>query len=150
MKRTIGMVLLFAVTLAFFGCSDSVLNSLPDYESRAFYTTDGIQDYTDYGKYTYRSVTAQDLEDSGYFSPLTDSDIEEILLYIEDFEVCVSSVGGELEKYYDFDKALVSKGDYFYFKTKPIDDKPEGKFADYTLYYFHIQTQTLYYFHNNV
>ncbi len=131
----------------------SVLVSLPDCESKEFYTSGGFQDYTDYAKYFYDSITVEDLESSEYFTVTTDEDVEEILLHIDDFEGWVEAVGGELKENYDFDRSIVTVGDYFCIETK--DGEPIGqgfyeKFDNYSVYYFDVDAQILYYFHNNI
>ena len=131
----------------------SVIASLPDYESKEFYTSGGFQDYTDYAKYTYDNITLQDLESSKFFTITTADDVEEILLHIKDFERWVEACGGKLKENYDFDKTIVSEGDFFYIETKdgePIGQGTYGKFDNYTVYYFDIETQIMYYFHNNI
>ena len=154
-KKIVLIILTFVLALGLFGCfyTDPVIDSLPDYESKVFYTSGGFQDYTDYAKYTYESITAQDFNDSKYFNAATTEDVEEILLHIENFEGWVDTVGGDLKENYDFDKILVSEGDFFYIKTKsgePIGQGTYGKFDNYTVYYFDIDTQILYYFHNSI
>lgn len=151
----LGFVLL--LTSIFFGFlyfqQESVIASLPDYESKEFYTIDGFQDYTDYAKYTYDNISIHDLESSEYFSIVTSDDVEEILLYIDDFEGWVEACGGELKENYDFDKYIVSEGDFFYIETKegePIGQRTYRKFENYDVYYFDVDAQILYYFHNNI
>ena len=111
------------------------------------------QCYTDYSKYSYDSITAQDIEASRYFTAATEEDVEEILLYIENFEAWVEAVGGELKDNYDFDKTNVSEGDFFYIETKygePIGERTYGKFENYTVFYFDVDAQVFYYFYNNI
>lgn len=155
MKKFGLLVLILILLFGFCGCSyfDSPLSTLPNYKTKVFYTSGGFQDFTDYAKYTYESVTAQDLEGSKYFTETTADDVEEILLHIDDFEGWVEAVGKELEDNYDFDKSIVSEGDFFYIETKdgePIGQGTYGKFDNYSVYYFDIDTQILYYFHNNI
>ena len=145
------------LSMIFFGFlyshQKSVIASLPDYESKELYTNDGFQDYTDYAKYTYDNISIQDLESSEYFTITTADDVEEILLYIDDFEGWVEACGGELQENYDFDKSIVSEGDYFCIETKegePIGQRTYRKFENYDVYYFDFDTQILYYFHNNI
>ena len=152
---TLGVVLL--LTSIFFGFlyfqQESVIASLPDYESREFYTNDGFQDYTDYAKYIYDNITIQDLESSEYFTITTADDVVDILLYIDDFEGCVEVCDGELYENYDFDKTIITVGDYFYIDTKegePIGQRTYRKFEYYDVYYFDVDAQILYYFHNNI
>lgn len=145
------------VSMMFFGFlyshQKSVISSLPDYESREFYTSGGFQDYTDYAKYFYDSITAQDLESSEHFTVTTDEDVEEILLHIDDFERAVAVTAEELRENYDFDRSIVTEGDYFCIETKfgePIGQGFYEKFHNYSVYYFDIDAQIMYYFHHNI
>lgn len=145
------------VSMMFFGFlyshQKSVISSLPDYESREFYTSGGFQDYTDYAKYFYDSITAQDLESSEHFTVTTDEDVEEILLHIDDFERAVAVTAEELKENYDFDRSIVTEGDYFCIETKfgePIGQGFYEKFHNYSVCYFDIDAQIMYYFHHNI
>ncbi len=154
-KKLVLFILTILLSLGLCGCSyrDWVAASLPEYNSKVFYTSGGWQDYTDYAKYSYDSITAQDIEASRYFTAATEEDVEEILLYIENFEAWVEAVGGELKDNYDFDKTNVSEGDFFYIETKygePIGERTYGKFENYTVFYFDVDAQVLYYFYNNI
>ncbi len=155
MKKLELSVLILILLFSFFGCSyfDSPLSALPDCKTKVFYTSGGFQDFTDYAKYTYESVTARDLEGTKYFIETTADDVEEISLHIDDFEGWVEACGGELKENYDFDKSIVSEGDFFYIETKdgePIGQGTYGKFDNYSVYYFDVDAQILYYFHNNI
>lgn len=154
-KKLVLFLLTISLLLGLCGCSyqDWVAGSLPKYNSKVFYTSGGWQDYTDYAKYYYDSVTAKDIEASIYFTEATAEDVEEILLHIENFEARVEAIGGELKDNYDFDKTVVSEGDFFYIKTKygePIGEGTYGKFDDYTVFYFDVDAQILYYFYSNI
>lgn len=155
MKKLLSLLLALSVLLGLCGCSyqDPVIKSLPKYNSKFFYTSGGFQDYTDYAKYCYESITVQNLEESGYFTATTAEDVDEVLLYIENFEHWVETIGEELKDNYDFDKSVVSEGDFLYIVTKdgePIGQGTYGKFDDYSVYYFDLDAQILYYFHNNI
>ena len=150
-------LLLLTLTLSFLICacsySDPVIEDLPAYARKSFYTSGGFQDFTDYAKYNYDSITTEDIESSNYLRAVTVDDVDEILLHIDNFEKWVETVGGELQENYDFDKSVVSDGDYFYIKTKagmPIGQGTYGKYDSYTVYYFDLDTLILYYFHNNI
>lgn len=145
------------VSMMFFGFlyshQKSVIASLPDYENKVFYTSGGFQDYTDYAKYIYDNITIQDLKSSEYFTITTADDVEKILLHIDNFEGWVEACGGELKENYDFDKSVVSEGDFFYIETKegePIGQRTYRKFENYDVYYFDVDAQILYYFHNDI
>lgn len=128
---------------------DPVLASLPKFESSKIYTYGVFQDYTDYGKYTYADVTEAQLKSGGYLKKLYASDISELVSYIENFEQWVSIIeqDSELVQNYDFDTETITPGDWCYMQTKGISS---GKFDYYSIYLFDIETQTLFYFHNNI
>lgn len=155
MKR-VRYVLLFSLILSIMtGCSagDDLLSALPGYSSSEYYTTGGFQDYTDYAKYTYDSLSQEDIIATGYFVTMTEADIPNILSYIENFEGWVEIVGGEVEENYDFDKSILSEGDFFYIKTKegePIGQSTYGKFDNYSIYFLDVESSVLYYFHSNI
>ncbi len=145
------------LSMMFFGFlyshQNSVISSLPDYESNEFYTNGAFQDYTDYAKYIYDNIIIQDLESSEYLTIITADDVENIILFIEDFEGWVEACGGELKENYDFDKTIITDGDFFYIDTKEgesIGQGTYGKFDNYSVYYFDVDAQILYYFHNNI
>jgi hypothetical protein len=53
---------------------------------------------------------------------------------------------------YDFDRSLIDNDDYLYVETEWFDPSDDGNavFASYDVYFFDVQTNTLYYFHNNI
>ena len=62
-------------------------------------------------------------------------------------------ISQEREKEYDFDINLITEGDYVKIKTKEgkkIGNSKYGKFDDYSVYFFDVETLTLYYIHNNI
>lgn len=151
MKKFLLFILTVTLLQLFSACTytDPVIASLPEYQSEVFYTSGGFQDSTDYAKYIYGSVTTQQLVFSEYFCKVNADDVEEILLHIQNFEEWIKVVGGELQENYDFDHAILSVGDYFYLRTKAGEAIGDGVY-DYTIYYFDVDTLTLYYFHNNI
>ena len=154
-KICIILAVLFAI-LSLSACSvtkDEVVSALPKYDSMEAYSSGDFQDFTDYMKYSYHSVDESTLTETGYFKKLSDADADDIREYIDDFEQWVETCGGELSKKYDFDRSIISAGDHFYLITKegqPIGDGAYGRFDDYSLYYFDMDAQMLYYFHNNI
>lgn len=136
-------VLLFAWL---FTPQDPVLDSLPDYTDKEYYTCGGFQDYTDYAKYTYRSTEAE-FTQNPYFLQVTEENIPKIRSYIVDFQEWVLCEDFPAEAY-DFDPSMVKEGDYFYILNKY--DDPDKEFDNYNVYYFCLETQILYYFHNNI
>lgn len=160
MKKLCGLLLVVSLSFCFGGCAfyvpykDPVLDALPPYKDRVFYSSDGFQDFAEYAKYTYEAIDDKTLSQTGYFKPCTDEDTEEILEYIDHFELWVETLGEELEENYDFDKTMISTDDYFYLESKydqsGDDETYYNKFESYRVYYFDIDGQTLYYFHNKL
>lgn len=126
---------------------DSILASLPSYETKEFYSCNGFQDTTDYAKYTYR-VSESAFTHSPYFRRVTKEDIPKILSYIEDFENWTQICSDFPLESYDFDISTVAEGDYFYILNRYED--PGEEYWNYNIYYFDLETQVLYYFHNNI
>lgn len=163
LRKTIIVVLILIVILCIVmvGCEilyqDPVIQSLPSYESEAFYSSGGFQDFTDYGIYDYSNMNLEKLQDNQYFEPV-DAQLSDVLSYIENFEGCIevhrnSEPDNELSTNYHFDKTVIDEQDYFYLETKegtPIGNTTYRKFDNYTLYLFDVQTKTLYYFHSNI
>lgn len=135
------------------GCSfPPVLRRLPDYESGELHSCIGGQDSTDYGKYVFSEVTAQQLQITGYFQKVTAADLDVLRQYVEDFEQWVEICSCEncdcgLTECYDFSTTFLETGDYFGLEC----DEIRGSFlGDYTIHYFDMDTQTLYYLRSNI
>ena len=127
-----------------------VLATLPEYKDSERYISDGFQDYTNYHKYYYDNSekVKKKLENSIYFKPVSDEDFAEITAYFNNFEGWLQWV--DFEDKYDFDMKLVDKNDFWYVKSKYAQESEDEKFYDYDLYFFDIQSMTLYYIHNNI
>jgi len=145
----LAMVLIGSVWLLslLFAPKDSILASLPDYESREYYTSGGFQDFTDYGKYTYR-IYETELMANPYFQQVTEEDLPKIHSYLDDFENWVAISSDFPQDAYDFDRSQVQPGDYCYILNRY--EEPEKKFWHYDLYYFDLDAGILYYFHSNI
>ena len=126
---------------------DIILESLPKYSEKEYYSSGGFQDTTDYAKYTYH-ISEEDLQNNEYLLPVESTDVPQIIAYIEDFEELVSVSHDFPSESYDFDKAIVSAGDYFYVSNRYQES--EKAFWNYDLYYFDLETLTLYFFHSNI
>lgn len=155
MKRFLCLPLLLFLC----GCtySDPVIEALPPCEEKVIYTEGEFQDYTDFAIYTFSLPTAAALERSELFAPV-EGRTEDILSYIENFEGWVeeykeNDTESALAENYAFDKAIIDEHDYFYVKTKegePFGSRVYGKFDNYSLCFFDVDTNTLYYFHSNM
>lgn len=151
MKKLAAALFSLVLVVSLAGCSipkDNVLDSLGKYESKQFFTSGGFQDFTDYAKYCFDSV---DFSDNSYFQIITESSRENLEAHIDDFENWVQAVrdtdaDNEVVVNYDFDRSVISDSDYIYIYDDP--DYPE--FGNYNVYYFDVETNILYYFHNNI
>lgn len=132
---------------SFFAPKDSILASLPEYEAKEFYSCNGFQDHTDYAKYTYQ-VSESVFTHSSYFRKVNEADIPKVFGYIENFEGWVESCSDFPGESYDFDPSLIEMGDYFYILNRY--EEPGKEFWNYNVYYFDLESQILYYFHNNI
>lgn len=124
--------------------ANPVLKELPIYRSKEFYSSGFWMDYTDYAKFSYKNVAEEKIESSEYFSRTTEEDVALILDCIENFENWVEQSDEELKENYDFDKSIIDTGDFAYIDTAGFES------ATYDIYYFDLDTQMLYYFHNDI
>ena len=157
MKRTIILLLIISCLIfALSSCTtpeDKVLNSLGEYKSYEFYTEGAFQDYTDYAKYYYDSA---DLSDNEYFSKIGQSDIDVLNEHLDDFESWIETyrendASREIVVNYDFDRSIIDNEDYLYINSeKHTWEDGFTSLVNYDVYFFDTQTNTLYYFHNNI
>ena len=149
----LSLIILISTLSSCIAPEDKVLNSLGEYKSKEFYTEGGFQDYTDYAKYYYDSV---DFTDNEYFSIIEQSDIDALNEHLDNFESCIEAHGysdasNEIVVNYDFDRSLIDSEDYLYIDSeKHTRDDGYTLLVNYDVYFFDIQTNTLYYFHNNI
>lgn len=131
--------------------TDRIIAELPKAKSSERYYSDGFQDYTNYCKYYYTDKALNALDKSSNFIKVSEKDIADIRSYFENFEGWVKFV--EYKDNYDFDKSIISSGDYFYIQNKDTYKKYEhykSKYDAYNVYFFDTETLTLYYIHNNI
>ena len=132
------------VTLMLFGCSSGKMSGMPKYDKKECYYGDGAQDYTDYCKYFYNKDTIKQFENNTKFKKVSDSDLENIHSYFQDFKECIKEM--EVYKNFDFDyKRQVKEDDYFYIVSKDGYDK----FGYYDVYYVDMTNFILYFIHTN-
>jgi hypothetical protein len=155
-KPTVIILLLIILILTLCSCiasKDKVLNSLGEYTSHEFFTKGLFQDYTDYTKYYYDSV---DFTANEYFSKIGQSDIDVLNEHLDDFESWIETyregdATREIVVNYDFDRSLIDSEDYLYIDSeKHTWDDGYTSLVNYDVYFFDTQTNTLYYFHNNI
>ncbi len=131
---------------------DKVLLSLGTYKEIAYYSEGGIQDFTDYAKYSFES---SNLNNNDFLKQINTASKADFIEYIEDFEkwVEVAPESSEVVINYDFDKSIISDDDYLYIYDAYADTTREiydEKFLDYDVYFYDCETNILYYFHNNI
>ena len=155
-NKIIAALCLFALVLSFPVCAapeDKVASSLGKYNSYEFFTSGGSQDYTDYAKYSYSSI---EIEDNEYLKKVEETDLEIINEHLDDFEKWIRVHGegepsSELVENYDFDRDCLGVGDYFYMESEDHTwSDGHTSLVKYNVYLFDVQTQILYYFHNNI
>ncbi|MBR6825248.1 MAG: hypothetical protein IKM59_01740 [Oscillospiraceae bacterium] len=165
MKRVSLWVLVFLLMLCATGCAvgklmdwvtapldtpaDQVAASLGEYEKEGFWTHGGFQDFTDFGIYTYSSVS---LGENSYFSPVTGEDMDTVRGFIDNYETWIDTFRrgdpqDELVSHYAFDFSVIDPEDLFYLD---YEESSYSKYVNYDLWIFDSQSKTLYYFHNNI
>ena len=149
------LLLAFAIILGLMttSCSiqtrqEKVLNSLGKYDSKQIWTHGEFQDYTDFGKYSYASVS---IDQNDYLKKVSTTDIETIYVFLDDFEDWIDTFrsndpGGELVTNYTFDRSIVDTEDYFYI----YEGEDDPRYGCYDVWFFDSQSNILYYFHNNI
>ena len=150
MKKAKYLSLLIMIFILLTSCS-----AAPKYVPNGFtkseehFDKDGFQDYTDFCIYTYDSADCF-INNSNY-SIITDNDIENLKCYFDNFQGWMETE--ERLNEYSFDSNSISLGDYFHIETKEGEQIGGGKYAkydNYDVYFFDIETMTLYYIHNNI
>jgi len=144
---------------------NKVSDSLPDYESAEMYSNSGEIKLIKYGKYTYKDVTDEILSKNEYLKKLDLSTldvvaIDTIVTATERFDLMLGKLDSEnsesvadLTANFDFDLGSVRAPNYFYVETVTggkTDETPSPDTCDeFSLYYFDVDAQILYYFYVN-
>ncbi len=135
---------------------DKVMRSLGECNNGEYYCDGGI-DPIGYGVYNYDSV---DFSENEYFSQVQESDLENkgdysLKGFVTNFDsmirysIAIASPDSEVVENYNFDLSIMDSEDYFYIDCK-TPDTFSGYFLNYSVYFFDVQTNTLYYFLKNV
>ena len=142
--------------LSFTSCvspTDKVISSLGEYKEKEFFTSGGFQDYTDYAKYYF---TYANVAENKYLCKIQETDFAMINTHLDDFEgwiktISDSSPSNEVVVNYDFDREIIDTADYFYIDSEETTwSDGHTSLVKYDVYLFDVQTQVLYYFHNNI
>ncbi|MBR5545243.1 MAG: hypothetical protein IKU66_07190 [Clostridia bacterium] len=135
--------------------TNEVIDSVGVVVLEDYYSSGGWQDYTDYAKYYFENP---DIENNEYLTHMTENDIEDLIFYVDIFEDWLDILPNELSsmkliKNYDFDKSIISANDYCYIDDYTSVDpnlELETEPASFNIYFYDIESETLYYFHNNI
>ena len=121
MKRLLLTALIITLVLGVTSCGiktrqDEVLSSLGKYDSKQVWTRGEFQDYTEFGKYFYSSVS---IDQNNYFQKVISTDTETICSFIDNFEDWIdtfrnSDPKDELVLNYSFDRSIIDTEDFFY------------------------------------
>ena len=125
-----------------------VIGSLPKFESSDCYYSDGFQDFTNYCKYYFSEddFIIERIKENKYLKKVTVDDVEEVKSYFENFKGWVEFQ--EYKEKYDFRDNCIDTEDYFYIENDETIE--EHKYWDYDVYFFDVQTKTLYFIHSNI
>ena len=157
MKRATAVIIMLLILVCIFSAcilTDSpALVSLGGYQKREYYESEGFQDFTAYAKYYYENV---DFSDNHVYSKVTSADIAEINNILNDFDQWVDMYkendhSKDLVNNYDFDRSVIDTEDYLYIESDTFnyEDGTTGYYK-YNLYFYDVETNILYYFHNNI
>ena len=151
-----GVVML--ILLAFGACAKflyEVNNEvyLPGLIDKEYYSSEPGRDSVKYRKYMYEDTKElrEKLEYHEKLMPVTDNATEYIASFFENFGDWAESVDFYSE--YDLDKSCIDYGDYFYIENVEIHGGNTGlkdRYRTYDVYYFDIQSMTLYYLHIDI
>lgn len=157
MKKLFVIILLLVFIIT--GCSSEAdyLGIPKGYiDKEEYYQEDGFQDYTDYAKYIYD--TKDIIVNNKDYKKITKEDIASIKDYFKHHR---KWMGAE----YDFDESIINEGDYIRIKIRlektinghieivtgdKLEDLQSRQYDNYSIYFFDIETLTLYYIHNNI
>lgn len=146
----IGIVLIILIIIATYQTNASLADIPKGYIDKVeYYDNEGLSDHTDYAKYIYKSkeVVLKNKE----YKKVKQEDIQNIIGYFENFAGWMTTL--ERLNEYDFDTNAISEGDYIKIITKEgqkIGDSKYDKYDNYSIYFFDIETLTLYYIHSNI
>ncbi len=116
--------------------------------SEEFFDPSGFRDYTDYCKYVYPSDFRPDADP--LYHPVDAREMQDLEGYYSDFRGWM-----EAEKRlgdYDFDPSLIGPGDYARVETREGEHTGKityGKYDCYTVYFYDVESHTLFYIHQN-
>lgn len=138
-----------------------ILDPFGKYEDCVYFSHGLIGDFTRYAKYYYSSI---DTSKNNNFKKIQENDLVKLNELIDDFEGLIESYHWdyylddeevqELANNYDFDRSIIDDEDFIYIEVDEFTNESEGVsytvLASYDVYFLDIQTNVVYYFHNNI
>ena len=120
-----------------------------NYKKYDKYEFGGIADFIKYKKIYYDANSEEKFRNSDLYTCIDQTNIDEVKNY---FNYATNLINNK--KKYDFEDSIVTFGDYFYLYTmegKEINGSKRkyGKYDLYTIYFYDIESHTLFYLHNN-
>ena len=115
------------------------------YKKEEFWDKEGFQDYTDYCKYYYEDKYDAKFAEDKYYTKVKEDNITEVVGY---FEIMEDVMLPERADDYDFDKAQITAGDYVRIESEYIEGT--STYASFDVYLYDVETNILYYIHNNI
>ena len=149
--RLIIVIVLIVLFVLLVGFSQANIVGIPKgyIKKYEYYDKDGFQDYTDYAKYVYTDKNI--VIKSGNYKIVTKDDVENIKGYFNNTRSWMSELS-RLDEY-DFDENIINEGDYVMIITKEgqkIGNSKYKKYDNYSVYFYDVETNTLYYIHSNI
>ena len=160
--KAVSVLLLLAIVCAAIyagGFPDSaVVKALPKYQSRTVAKNgEWFDGRMKYAEYTYEKIYADQLEESGYFTLIDYDILTKLRGFTASFEETVENYlknGNAKNKtfaarccFYTEDTA---EGDYCFIKTVPESAQSVKEAESYTVYYFDVSDNTLYYLYADI
>lgn len=146
------------ILLSFVSCTIatfkfSVAGCLPGLIDKKSYRSYPGRDSVECRIYMYEDTKElrEKLEYHKKLMPVTDNATEYIASFIDDFEETIEDE--DIYSDYNLDKSCIDYGDYFYIENVEIiggDTASKEIYRTYDVYYFDIQSMTLYYLHIDI
>lgn len=144
----LGIILGFIIfNFTYVSPQQKIIDSIGKCECEVYYSNNGFQDYTDFAVYTYSEPEI--VKSEKFRKAYNKNKLES---YLNNFEAMVNSYSDDIEikKNYSFDRGIIDNEDYIYIYDKSDDEEFYDQFEYYDIYIFDIQSEKLYYFHNNI
>lgn len=150
MKKIIGNILLILVISTIIIMVTAIISSMNEdkkYIEKGYYDSteysDGyFQDYTHYNKFYYKSKHDKLFKENKEYIEVTSENKEELTDYIIKFSTWME----DAQDIYDFNIESITEGDLFHQKK----DENYPTYGYINIYYYDIETHTLYYFYSNI